>query len=405
MKSKAWLYGGAGVAIVVALLAWAFAPRPQAVEVGVVSKGPFEAGIEEDGRTRLHDRYTISAPLSGRLNRILLREGDAVEPDTVVATLSPGLPPMLDHRTLGELKERVAATEAQVQRAKARIARAEVSVREARDQLHRSEQLRAKGFLPEAQIEDARLAEQAAQQEWKTATEEHHVALHEVAQARAALTMVHESGANPEGGFAVRSPVAGQVMRVLQQSAAVVQAGAPLLEVGDTGRLEVFAEFLTSDAMQIRPGALVHIAGGASDMALQGRVRLVEPSAFTKVSALGVEEQRVRVLIDLGQSANQWRGLGDGYRVSVRVVTQAVADAVQVPVGAVFPLPGDTKGSAGAMGAFMLEGGRAHLAKVTVGGRNDHHVWIKQGLAAGGKVIMYPPAGLKDGDRVAVRQP
>jgi HlyD family secretion protein len=217
--------------------------------------------------------------------------------------------------------------------------------------------------------------------------------------------MVHEPGSGSEAGFPVRSPVAGQVMRVLQQSAAVVQAGAPLLEVGDTGRLEVVAEFLTTDAMRIKPGALVHVSGGTSGPAWRGTVRLIEPSAFTKVSALGVEEQRVKVLIDLSQPAEQWRGLGDGYRVSVRVVTQAVPDAVQAPVGAVYPLPGEAKGGEGAMGAFVLDGGRAHVATVTVGGRNDHHVWIREGLAAGARVILYPPAGLKDGDRVTVRQP
>jgi HlyD family secretion protein len=133
-------------------------------------------------------------------------------------------------------------------------------------------------------------------------------------------------------------------------------------------------------------------------------VRLVEPSAFTKVSALGVEEQRVKVLIDPSPPADQWRGLGDGYRVTVRVVTQSVPDAVQAPVGAVFPLPGDN-GQSGAMGVFKLEEGRARLASVTVGDRNDRHVWITQGLQAGAKVIMYPPAALKDGDRVSARQP
>lgn len=405
MTSKTWLYGAAGVAAMVALLAWALAPRPSQVEVGVVVKAAFEAGIDEDGRTRLRDRYTVSAPLSGRLERIRLREGDAVELDAVVATISPVLPPMLDRRTLDESKARLEAAQAQVQRAKARIARSEVMVKEAREKVRRGEQLLAKGFLPEAQLEDARLAEQSAQQELKTALEDHHVAVHESTQARAALVTVREPGGHADGGFTVRSPIAGQVMRVLQQSASVVQAGEPLLEVGDTGRIEVVAEFLTTDAMQIKPGALVHVGGWGRDLAMQGRVRLVEPSAFTKVSALGVEEQRVKVLIDLTGPASQWRGLGDGYRVAVRVVTLAMAEALQVPGGAVFPLPGDADGGTGKVGVFTVEGGRAHLSRITVGARNDHHAWVREGLKAGATVIMYPATGLKEGDRVSVRRP
>jgi HlyD family secretion protein len=376
------------------------------VEVAAVTTGPFEAGIDEDGRTRLRDRYTISAPLSGRLSRIVLREGDAVEANAVVATVSASLPPMLDRRALGEQQARLDAAEAQVERAKARIARADVAVREALQQLQRNEQLRAKGFLSQAQLDDTRLAEQAARQEWKTAREEHHVAVHEAAQARAALAVVKETGNAPEGGFVVRSPIAGRVMRVLQQSASVVQAGTPLLEIGDTGQLEVLADYLTTDAMQIKPGAIVHIGGWGGDMAMQGRVRLVEPSAFTKVSALGVEEQRVRVLIDLTGQTDAANRLGDGYRVAVRVVTLALPQATQAPVGAVFPLPGDGHAKqAGSMGAFTVRDGRARLAAVSVGARNEHQIWIRQGLDAGATVVMYPPAGLKDGDKVSVRRP
>lgn len=405
MTSKAWPYAAVGAAIVVALLGWAFAPRPLPVEVGAVMRGPFESGIEEDGRTRLRDRYTVSAPLSGRLGRITLREGDAVERDAVVAMLSPSLPPMLDRRTQSELRARLETAQAQVKRAQARIARAEVGVKEASEHLRRSELLRAKGFVGEAQLDNDRLAVQAAQQELRTAMEERHVVLHEVAQAKAALAAVEEPGRAVGGAFAVRSPVAGRVLRLVQQSESVVQAGTPLLEIGDVGRMEVYADFLTTDAVQIKPGAVVRIGGWGSDKTLQGRVRMVELSAFTKVSALGVEEQRVKVLIDITSPSEQWSELGDGFRVTVRVITRSVPDAVQAPVGAVFPLPGQEAGAAGGMATFVLKEGRARLTRVVVEGRNERTVLIRQGLTSGDKLVMYPPVDVADGERVSERRP
>lgn len=405
MTSKAWRYGAVGAAAVVALVGWAFAPRPLPVEVGVVLRGPFESSIEEDGRTRLRDRYTVSAPLAGRLGRIVLREGDAVEADTAVAMLSPGLPPMLDRRTQNELRARLETARAQEPRAQARIARAEVGVMESSQQLRRNELLRNKGFVTEAQLDHDRLAEQAARQELRTAMEERHVVLHEVAQAKAALAAVEEPGKATGGAFAVRSPIAGRVLRLSQQSESVVQAGTPLLEIGNVGQMEAYADFLTTDAVQIKPGAQVRIGGWGSQTTLQGRVRMVEPSAFTKVSALGVEEQRVKVLIDITSPPDQWQELGDGFRVAVRVITQSVADALQAPVGAVFPLPGKDAAGPGGMGAFVLKDGRARLTPVVLAGRNERTVWIRQGLAAGDKAIVYPPVDLVDGARVSERRP
>lgn len=404
MKTTTWRYGAAGLVLVL-LGVWAFMPSPLAVESGAVVRGPFESTIDEDGRTRLRERYTIAAPVSGRLSRITLKEGDEVAPDAVVAMLSPGLPPLLDGRTRSELKARLEATEAQVQRAEARIARAEVAVRQARDQLMRTEQLREKGFVAPAQLDNDQLSERAAQQEKKTALEDRHVALHEVAQARAALASVQDPGKQTALSFAVRSPVAGRVLRVLQQSEAVVPSGASLLEVGDTGQLEVCADLLTTDAVRIPPGAKVRIGAWGGQDALSGRVRLIEPSAFTKVSALGVEEQRVKVVIELVSPLKQRQGLGDGYRVGVQVVTLAVNDAVLVPVGAVFPLPGKDDSAQGGMGVFVLKDGRAHLTPITVTARNAHHAWVRQGLAPGDTVVQYPPTGLADGSRVTTRRP
>jgi HlyD family secretion protein len=191
------------------------------------------------------------------------------------------------------------------------------------------------------------------------------------------------------------------VLRVAQPSEASVPLGAPLLELGDTQRLEVVAELLTADALQAKPGSRVVIErwGGAE---LQGQVRLVEPAAFTKVSALGVEEQRVKVLIDITSPGEQWRALGDGYRVGVRVVTLVRDDAVKVPVSAVFPLP-DRDDGPGGMAVFELRDRRAHLTPVGIGARNGTDAWVREGLAPGASVIVYPPSSVRDGTRVEVR--
>ena len=398
MKKKTWLYAALAGAATLAALAWAFAPRPIEVEAAAASRGRFETTIDEDGKTRLTDRYVVSAPLSGLLGRIALREGDPVEADAVVASVAPALAPMLDARTLCEQQLAIEIAEAQWQRAGARVEGAKVALQQAKSEAQRSEQLAQQGFVSATKLDTDRLALQAAQKDLDAAAQERHVASHAIDQARAALLAVQA----PERGaraFAVRAPVAGRVLRVLQGSETAVALGTPLLEIGDTARLEVVAELLTTDALQARPGSRVVIERWGGPGTLEGRVRLVEPGAFTKISALGVEEQRVRVLIDLASPPERWRALGDGYRVGVRIVTLALDDVLQVPVSAVFPRPG----AAGAMAVFALDGGRARLVPVEIGARNGARAWVRSGLAAGTSVIVYPPAAVADGARVRVR--
>jgi HlyD family secretion protein len=203
--------------------------------------------------------------------------------------------------------------------------------------------------------------------------------------------------------FALRSPTAGRVLRVAQTSETTVALGTPLVEIGNTQYLEVVAELLTTDALKAQPGSRVLIERWGGDGELEGRVRLVEPAAFTKVSALGVEEQRVKLLIDITSAPAQWRALGDGFRVGVRIVTLSVDDAVKVPVSALFPLPARDDGSAPGMAVFALEGGRARLQPVDVAARNGAEAWVRKGLETGAAVIVYPAAGMRDGARVRVR--
>lgn len=415
MQKKTLMLAGGALVVLGALLVWAFAPRPLPVEAAGVVQGRFEAGIDEDAKTRLRDRYSISAPLAGRLARIALREGDAVQAGDVVARITPAMPALLDERSLREQQARVTAAQANVQRAAARIERSRVAQAQARNDLQRSEQLARQGFVSPTRLDAERLALQAAEKDTDAAVQDQQVARADLAQARAALDVVQRPGSAPAGGkaFDVLAPVAGRVLRVAQVSEGVVALGTVLVEVGDTAQLEVVAPLLSTDALQVRPGSPVRIERWGGPGVLQGRVRSVEPAAFTKVSALGVEEQRVNVLIDLTSPPAQWAALGDGYRVVARVLTREAPDATLVPVSALFPLPvGDGAASAPMADAaaprlavFVVEGGRARRTPVVLEARGSTHAWVKEGLQAGAQVVVYPPAALTDGARVRLRTP
>lgn len=393
---KTWIWGAAGALALTALLAWAFVPRAVEVETATAVLGPFETTLDEDGRTRLRERYVVSAPLAGRLERITLHEGDAVAAGAPVAQLAPVLAPMQDARTIAELQARAEAAAANAARAATRTGAARIALEQARSEQRRSEQLATQGFIAPTKLETDRLAVQAAQKELETSVAGEKVAAFELQQARAAAGSV-ASGSTQR--FAVRAPVAGQVLRVLQASEGVVALGTPLVEIGDLAQLEVMAELLTTEALQAVPGTPVRIERWGGEGTLRGRVRRVEPAAFTKVSALGVEEQRVKVLIELTSPREQWRALGDGYRVAVRIVTRSEAQVLTVPLAAVFP-----RAEGGGHAVFTLEAGRAKLVPVKVLARNSGHALIGEGLAAGAEVLVYPPAAVADGVRIQRRK-
>jgi HlyD family secretion protein len=399
MNRKTMFYAGGAAVALVALLGWAFAPRPVEVEVAPVSTGPFETTIDEDARTRLLERYVVSAPLAGRLRRIALREGDRVAEGDALATLMPLLSPMLDERTRVEQGARVGAAEAALQLASSRVGTAQVALEQARNEQRRTEQLAQQGFVSPNKIDADRLAVRAAAQELATATEGVHVAGHDLSQARAALQATRGGSS---AGFVLQAPVSARVLKIHQTSEATVALGTPLLELGDTARLEIVAELLSSDALAAQPGSTVRIERWGGPTVLQGVVRRVEPAAFTKVSALGVEEQRVNVLIDITSPAAEWAALGDGYRVGVRIVTRSEASVLRVPVNAVFPL--EQPAGAATAAVFVVDGGRAALRPVQVVARNGSMAWLRVGPPAGAQVIVYPPSTVGDGTRVAPRK-
>jgi HlyD family secretion protein len=380
-------------AAVVGAAVRALAPAPVAVDAARVARGRFQEVVEEDGRTRVRNRYVVSAPLAGRLDRISLRAGDRIDEGAVVAVLEPTAPPLLDARTARELSERVGAAEAALEQARAALGRAQATRDQSRVDHERARKLAADGVLSAAELERARLALELAEKDLAAAASAAHTAEHDLDSARAALARSREGGDQP---FPVTSPIAGRVFRILQESAGVVAPGTPLVEIAEPSDLEIVVDVLTSDAVRIRPEAPVRIEHWGGEMPLEARVRLVEPAGYTKISALGVEEQRTNVVIDLTSPPATWQALGDGFRVDARIVVFESDDALQAPSSALFR-DGDE------WAAFVIENGRAHKRPVVSRRRTAQTALVEQGLDEGQSVILYPSDAIADGVRVRMR--
>lgn len=392
MKMRTFLLAAAAIAVALALL-WAFMPRPFPVEVVEVQRNHFEQTVDDDGRTRVRDRYIVSAPMPGRMERVELEPGDEVKRGQVVAVLHPLVPPLLDARTEGELRERVGAAEAILARASTAVERARAALANSKVDLARTQALAARAFVSKAQVERDELAVTLNAREVEALQFERHAAEHQLELARAALSR-SRIGWNTGRGerLEIRSPVDGTVFRVLQKNEATVAPGAGLLELGDARALEVVVDLLSSDAVQVPLGAHVHLQhfGGGT---LEGRVRRIEPSAFTKVSALGVEEQRVNIIIDLISPAALWQSLGDGYRVDARVVVFRAENVLTVPLGSMF-----RDGNNWAV--FVVRGSIARRQMIEVSRRGATEALVSRGLEPGDRVILYPAERLRDGLRV-----
>jgi HlyD family secretion protein len=400
MTRRNWIFVGLLTAAVIAVFAWAFLPQPVPVETVEARKGLFEQTVEEDGKTRVRERYVVSAPVAGRLARVRVKAGDTVRAGATVAVLEPSAPSMIDARTARELSERVGVAEAGLGQSRAKVARAEAALEQARTDVARQKKLQSEGFVAIAALDQARLTENVQARELDAARFAQQGAEHDLAQARAALMRAREAGDTRRPGTAwnIESPVDGYVLRVLQESETVVGVGAPLLEIADPTDLEIVIDVLSTDGRRIASGARVDIDAGPGPR-LTGRVRLVEPAAFTKVSALGVEEQRVNVIVDIVSPPEQRRGLGDQFRIDARIIVFERASAVIAPVAALFR-DGDQ------WAAFVAVDGRARKRQIKVGGRTAGDAWIEEGLAPGERVIVYPSDSVADGKSVtAVRGP
>lgn len=385
--------------VIGALAVIAFRPRPVAVDVAAISRGALQVTVDREGKTRVHDRYVVSAPLAGRVHRIELLPGDpVVAGKTVVATFVPGAPPLLDARTRAEANARVASAEASVSQARALLAEAQVQRVIAEKQRDRLEQLARKQVAAQADVDNAEADARARAEAARAATAGVAAAEHQLDVARAALVQASGAGAASARELVIHSPVDGVVLRRLQESEAVVATGAPLVEIANPADLEIVADYLSTDAVQIHAGmaAIVDRWGGAAP--LHARVRRVEPSGFLKVSALGVEEQRVNVVLGIEDSPDTWRSLGDGYRVEVRVVLWEESNVLKVPTSALFRHGAD-------WAVFAVEDGRAHLKAVTVGERTGVEAEVRGGLTEGERVVVHPSDSVAEGVRVEPRTP
>jgi HlyD family secretion protein len=391
MKTRNKILLAVALLVLAALVAWALQPQPIAVESAPVVRGPFEQTIVDDGKTRVRDRYVIAAPLAGRAERIRLEPGDAVRQGETVALLTPTAPAFLDARTARELQERIGAAQAQVARARAETQKVLAQRDQARADLERQAKLAAEGFVSPTAREQAALALRTAERSVDAARFAEEAAGHDLAQARAALAR-YRSG-DPTARWEVTSPVNGTVLKVMQKSESPVALGAPLLEVADARSLEAVVDVLSQDAVAIRPGMRARVELGQGVATVPALVRLVEPAAFTKVSALGVEEQRVNVILDFAGPLDKVWTLGDAFRVEAHIVTYRAEDALKVPVGALF-----REGEGWAV--FLAQDGSAAKRAVKVTRRNGVEAMVEDGLDPGARVIVYPSDALRDGSKI-----
>jgi HlyD family secretion protein len=385
-RTQLLLAGGAVAVIAVSFIV--MRPSPVAVDLGRVTRGPLIETVDADGRTRIHDRYVVTAPVAGRLERVTVRPGDAIAAGRIVARLTP-LP--IDAQTEAQARARVSAAEAALRETESHAAQARAAASQARRTAERSRVLEGAGAIAPEQREQAELALKTSDDALAGAEARVRAAAADVRGAQASLMAMEHAG--NAAVLVVRSPVSGRVLRVPESSERVIPAGAPILELGDATALEVVADVLSSDAVKLKVGTDAWLEEWGGEGVLHGCVRQIEPSAATKLSALGVEEQRVNVVLDVTDAPPS---LGDGYRVDARFIVWRGDSVLSVPSSAVFQ-------HASGWSVFAVREGRARLQPVSVGHRSTGTVELIRGLAAGDVVVMFPSDQLADGARVRAR--
>ena len=371
----------------------AFALRPAAVpaEVASADVGPVRVTVDWTGKTRVRERYDVAAPVAGQLQRIPLRAGDRVKAGDVVARIAGAWAPPLDPRSRAEASARLESAVAAQNEARAALQRAAAASTQARRDAERAKELRRAGAAS-AQARDAAQADADVREEERRMAEAAVVrTAADVAVVRAALATAGRAGA---ALIDVEAPVAGSVLRVLHESAGPVEPGAPLLEIGDRSQLEVVLDLPTADAVRVRAGQQATVVGWGGGTPLRAVVERVEPSGYTKVSPLGVEEQRVDVILD--PRGPGWEALGDGFSADARIVVEELPDAVRVPVSSIF-----RDGAGWAL--YAVEDGRARRRAVEVAARGDGEAAIRQGVRPGERVLVHPADEVKDGIRISDR--
>ena len=395
---RLWFWLPAFIALAGAL-AWLFRPQPVSVDLATVVRGPLQVSVSDDGETRVRDMFVVSAPLAGHMRRIELEAGDSViAGETIVARIEPSDPSLLDRRSEAEVRAGIRASEAARVHAAAELRRAQAERDFAVTELKRYEGLAASRTISQNDLESARRRARTAEAAVDEAVAGLRVSESELEQAKARLMAPGRNGDRSADCdcVTVKSPVSGRVLQVLAESEGIVASGAPLVEIGDPGKLEIVTDLLSTDAVKVRTGQRALIEGWGGDHALEGVVRRVEPYGFTKISALGVEEQRVKVVIDLAEPAERWRHLGHGYRVEPRIVLWESKDVLKVPLSSLFRQGGD-------WAVFVSRDGRARLQTVTIGNMNGIDAEVLKGVAAGDAVVVHPSDRVSDGARIEQR--
>lgn len=435
-KSKWLMYGGAAIATFTAVV-WAFRPTPISVETRPVTRGELQVTVNAEGKTRIRDRFVISAPVSGRLTRIQLKAGDTVKPGEIVAQIEPltltapvqeALGRLAEARaqregvatqrpkaaTVAQARTRIQAAQANRHQAEAKVAQSQAALNQAQRDRQRAQQMAAQGVISRRDRENAELTEITRAKELESATLAAKATAAEVEVAQAALAVLQAEQRDPdyllkvydaridsvEADLAklkdeasrteIRAPIGGQVLRLLQQSAQSVTAGTPLLEVGNLSNLEIVIDVLSTDALNIKPGNVILVQAGSGTPMLKAKVRQVEPSAFTKVSALGVEEQRVNII---GDFVDVPASLGDGYRSDVQIVVWQNSDVLKVPLSALYRCNQ-------AWCVFSVRDGKAQERSIRIGQRSTAEAEVQAGLQAGEAVILHPNEQIKTGTLV-----
>jgi HlyD family secretion protein len=380
------------LAVVAAGFAYVLTPKPVPVDIALIDRGAILVTVDEEGKTRIRDIYTVSAPITGRLLRLPVKVGDPVSAQTSpVASILPVSPSFLDQRTRSELNAGVEAADASVGLAEAELARTEAEERFAKSNMDRADRLAKSATISQSAFEKAVLNYDTAKAAVRQAEANLDLRRHEIESAKARLI---EPDAIPDNDqpsccIILYAPASGSVLKLVQESEMVVQAGSPILQIGDTGNLEIVVDLLSTDAVRVSQDAAARIESWGGPP-LSARVSRIDPAGFTKVSALGIEEQRVTVVLQLTDRKEDWTSLGHDFRVFVRITEWVEENALRVPLSALFRAGSD-------WAVFSIEDGYARQTIVKIGHRNSRHAEILDGLEEGDRIILYPSDRIADG--------
>lgn len=382
IQTLIWTLVFLGLAVAITV---AFIPKPIEVETALAAEGPLRVSIQEDGKTRIREKYTVSAPVVGRLSRIELEAGDEVcASDNLIAVILPAEPTMLDARSKAQAEARVKQANAAVQRAAVNSEQAKLNLELSEANFERIRKLRDTKAVSQTEFDIVRSVFLSRTQAIKTSQFDQEIAKYELNMAQTALMKFNtddvDSATDP---FKIFAPVAGRVLRVFQESSTVVNVGAPLMEIGDPSNLEIEVDVLSTDAVKIQPGSKLTIVHWGGESPLNATVRVIEPAAFTKISSLGVEEQRVNVIADFDEPVERIERLGDGYRVEANITIMEVSNVLSVPNSSLFRHQREWH-------VFVVVDGVARMKPVTTGVQNDTHTQIESGIAPNDEVILYP---------------